>query len=182
MPSNVGKVFESDFVKSAPNYLAIIRLPDPPQSFTKRSDTRFSRKNPFDYVCFSAKHRILLCAELKTTKFRSISFEDINDDNAQNRLIHKHQILGLMKYDEFESAACGFLFNFRDEKNNEERTYWQFIDDFNKMTKSINKHSVNELDILTNNGIKVQGRLKRVHYSWDIDKLLDDIYDRMYNN
>ena len=49
MASNVGKKFEEDIKKSIPDYCLTIRIPDPPQSFTKRSDTRFSVKNPFDF-------------------------------------------------------------------------------------------------------------------------------------
>lgn len=175
MAANVGKAFESAFVRSAPDYLAVIRLPDPPQSFEKRSDTRFSKKNPFDYVCFDSKHRILFCVEAKTTKYRSISFEDIHGNDTQNRMVHRHQILGLMKYASFEHSKCGFLFNFRDEKNNEERTYWQSIEDFNMMTEKIGKHSANEADLILNGAVKVKGAKKRTRYTWEIGDMLDKI-------
>ena len=32
------------------------------------------------------------------TKKKSISFEDINSDKKQNKMIHKHQIESLIKY------------------------------------------------------------------------------------
>ena len=46
---NEGKKFETILKSNAPSYLKIVRIPDPPQSFTQRSDTRFSRPNPYDY-------------------------------------------------------------------------------------------------------------------------------------
>ena len=58
MAKNVGKIFESIIKSNAPSYLKIGRIPDPPQSFTQRSDTRFSKKNPYDYECYDSCHRI----------------------------------------------------------------------------------------------------------------------------
>ena len=69
-------------------------------------------------------------------------------------------------------AIAGFFLNFRDEKNNTERTYFLNIIDFNKMMKNIEKKSFNEIDILLNNGIKISGRKKRVRFSWNIDEFL----------
>ena len=52
------------------------------------------------------------------------------------------------------------------------------IEDFNKMANNSDKHSCNELDILTNGAIKVQGLKKRTRYTWDIDSLLDVIAEK----
>ena len=65
---------------------------------------------------------------------------------------------------------------FRDEKNDCERCYFQNIKDFNHMVENIGKKSFNELDLLAGGkAIKVSGVKKRIHYRWDISKLLDDI-------
>ena len=169
---NVGKKFEDQFRKSIPDYCLLIRLPDPPQSFTQREDTKFSKKNPCDFIMFDTKNKDLYCIELKTTKSKSISFEKLDDLSSSNRMIHKHQILGLQKFSEFEYVTGCFILNFRDEKNNMERTYFQDIKDFLKMYKDIDKHSFNELDLLTHNAIKINGERKRINYKWNIDELL----------
>lgn len=93
-------------------------------------------------------------------------------------MIHAHQIVGLTKFARYDNVVAGFLFNFRDEKNNCERCYFQMIEDFNEMVKGIDKKSFNELDLITNNAIKVNGEKKRVHYRWFIENLLDDISNR----
>lgn len=179
MSKNSGKVFEDDFKKSIPDYCLLIRLPDPPQAFTQRSDTRFSNKNPFDFLMYDSNSRLLWTLELKSTKFKSISFEDVNIEEVQNKMIHKHQILGLMNCAKYDGVCSGFVYNFRDEKNNVERTYFQDINDFNKMVDKIGKKSLNELDlILDGNAVKINGVKRRVRYAWDIDGFLksQDLY------
>lgn len=175
--SNVGKVFENDFKKSVNSHNLLIRLNDPPQSFGGGT-ARFSIKNPCDYLLMDTKHRILVCFELKTTKFKSISYEDVDGNDNTSRMIHKHQIYGLTKFSEYDSVEAGFLFNFRDEKNSCERCYFMRVEDFNNMIKNSNKHSCNEIDILTNCAIKVHGEKKRTRYTWDIDSLLDTIAEK----
>ena len=171
---NVGKIFEASFKKSVSPQHLLIRLNDPPQSFGGGT-ARFSIKNPCDYLLMDTKHSTLVCLELKTTKSKSISYEDVNGDDNQSRMIHRHQIVGLTKLSEYSHVESGFFFNFRDEKNNCERCYFMRIEDFNNMVKNSSKHSCNELDILTNGAIKVQGLKKRTRYTWDIDSLLDAI-------
>ena len=169
---NVGKIFEQTIKSSIPDYCLLIRLPDPPHSFTQRSDTRFSIKNPCDYICYDSKSKMIYFFELKTTAYKSMSFEDIDSKESQNKMIHAHQIEGLTKFSKYDGVCAGFFFNFRDEVNNMERTYFQNIIDFNKMCCSINKKSFNELDLIMNNAIKIQGAKKRTRYTWDIDSFL----------
>lgn len=176
MAKNSGKIFEEDFKKSIPDYCLLIRLPDPPQSFTQRSDTRFSKKNPCDFIMYDSKSRLLFALELKTTKYKSMSFDDINNSEEQNKMIHRHQIIGLTNYSKYDGVCAGFIFNFRDEKNNVERTYFQRIDDFNKMANKIDKKSFNELDLIVDgNAIKLCGEKKRTHYIWNIDEFLKNM-------
>lgn len=176
---NKGKIFEDDFKKSIPPSSLLIRLNDSPQAFSKSSFTKFTHKTPCDFILFDCIHRTLIPVELKTTKYKSMNFEDVNSDDEQNKMIHKHQIIGLTKFSEYDNVVAGFLFNFRDENNNCERCYFQRVEDFNDMVVKIDKKSFNELDLLTvGNAIKVDGELKRTHYRWDIDKLLDDIQDK----
>lgn len=173
--NNVGKIFEQQIRKSIPNHCLIIRLPDPPHSFTKRSDTRFAVKNPCDYVVFDSANKIFYCLELKTTQSKFMGFEDIDSDEEENKMIHKHQIRELLKFSKFDSVIAGFVLNFRDEKNNTERTYFLNIEDFDNMRKKINKKSFNEMDLILSNAIKIKGEKKRVNYVWDMEKLFQDL-------
>lgn len=177
---NVGKRFEDDFRKSIPISSLLIRLNDAPQAFNKSNLTKFTRRNPCDFILFDCVHRLLIPVELKTTKFKSMSFEDVNSNEVQSKMVHKHQIIGLTEFSKYNNVVAGFLFNFRDEKNCCERCYFQCIEDFNKMVDCIGKKSFNELDLLAcGNAIKLQGELKRTRYRWDVDKMLDDINNKL---
>lgn len=174
---NVGKKFEDAIKRSVPDYCLLIRIPDPPQSFTKRSDTRFSVKNPCDYICYDSKNRLLYCLELKTTSSKSMSFDNIKSDEEQNHMIHRHQIEGLMKFADFDNVVAGFLFNFRHFEGTDksfETTYFQDVDSFNKMCDNVDKHSFNEIDLCMSGNIKkIIGQKKRTRYTWDLDSFFD---------
>lgn len=172
---NSGKVFEQQFRKSIPDYCLLIRLPDPPQSFTRRSDTKFSVKNPCDFIMYDSKSKNLYTLELKTTKYKSMSFDKLEDSNTStsNKMIHRHQIEGLLKFSKYENVVAGFVFNFRDEKNNMERTYFQNITMFMKMYEEIDKCSFNEMDLILHGAVKIEGTKKRKNYIWDIENFLN---------
>lgn len=178
---NSGKKFEEAFAKSIPDYCFCYRLHDPPQSFHQSENLRFSWKNPCDFFLFDNKNRFLLALELKSTKSKSISFEDIKIDGKQpSRMIHKHQIKDLGDYDDNnEFVIGGFLFNFRTEEIGSERTYFQSISDFINMTNKLGKKSFNEMDLLQSNYIKINGQKKRVNYVWDIDDLLNQLSQQL---
>ena len=175
---NDGKKFENMFKKSVPDFCILERLKDPPQAQNHTYYSTFSWKNKCDFFMFDTLNRKFWCLELKSTKQKYISFEDIYSDKEQNKMIHKHQILGLLDYSKYENVNSGFLFNFRDEKNNEERTYYQSIVDFKKMIDCIGKSSFTEIELILNKAIKVDGKKLRVNYAWDIRKLIDDVENR----
>lgn len=172
---NPGKIFENQFRKSCPEYLSVTRLPDPPQSFVKSSKTSFSKKNPCDFLCFDSKNRLFLPIELKSTKYKSMSFDDPVLKEDQGKMIAYHQIKGLTEYATFDNVRAGFLLNFRNEDLGEETCYWQNIKDFNEMISKIGKKSFNEVDIMMFNALRVDGVKKRKYYTWDIDYLLTRI-------
>lgn len=167
---NVGKVFEQQFKKSVPDYCALIRLRDEAQSFVKSEYSKYSHKNPFDFIMFDSMNRLFYCLELKSTKQKYIGYEQLNSMEKQSKMIKKHQIEGLLKYSKFNNTVCGFLLNFRDEKNDMERTYFLHINNFMDIYNNTKKRSLNEVDILMHGGIKIFGSKKRIHYTWDIDK------------
>jgi len=165
---NVGKKFESSFKLSVPEYCYLKRLNDQPQSFVKNVNTKFSLKNPFDYLLFDCKRQKLWAIECKTTKYKSLSIAKDKDDN---KMIKYHQIKGLSELSKYNNVIAGFLINFRTDGI--ERTYFQKIEDFNKMIHTTSKSSVNEIDLIMNHAIKINGKLMRVNYRWDIESLLE---------
>lgn len=171
---NEGKKFENVFKSNSPSYFKITRIPDPPQSFTKRSDTRFSKKNPYDFECYDSIHRIQYSLELKTTSQKYLSYhtckEDEEDEKSAN--IQWHQILGLTSASEYDNCIAGFMFNFRLDSG-EQLLYFMNIKDFNKFRLSTNKKSLNIMDISLNGGIKIKGDKLRKNYRWNLDEFLE---------
>lgn len=174
MAKNEGKIFEGIIKSSAPPYLKLVRIPDPPQSFTKRSDTRFSKKNPYDYEAFDSLHRIQYSLELKTTSQNYLSYHTCkkDEDEKKNANIKWHQIEGLTKASEYDNCTAGFLFNFR-LNNGEQLLYFMNIKDFNKFRKTTNKKSLNIIDVSLNGGIKIDGEKLIKNYRWNLDDFLE---------
>lgn len=175
MSKNEGKIFEDDIRNSVPNYAKLLRLPDPPHSFTQRSDTKFSKKNPYDYECFDSIRRTLYCWELKSTHQKYIGFQTSEKDNREV-LIKWHQIEGLTKAAQYKNVVSGFLLNFRLD-NGEQLVYFFDIKNFNKMRKNINKKSLNIMDAVLYGAVRINGYKKRTRWSWNIDEFLQSQTD-----
>lgn len=173
MVKNVGKNFESVIRSSIPSYLKLTRIPDPPQSFTKRSDTKFSKKNPYDFEAFDSIHRIQYSLELKTVaqKYLTYHVNEQEEKDGKSANIQWHQIEGLTKASEYDNCIAGFLFNFRLDTG-EQLLYFLNIKDFNKFRKSTTKKSLNIMDIVLCGGIKINGAKLKVNYRWDLDEFL----------
>lgn len=174
MTKNVGKRFESIFINCSPSYLKIVRIPDPPQSFTQRDDTKFSKKNPYDYEVYDSLHRISYSLELKTTSQKYLSYHTCKQDEEAKKSanIQWHQIEGLTKASEYDNVIAGFLINFRLDSG-EQLLYFLNIKDFNRFRKNTNKKSLNIMDISLNGGVKINGRKLRVNYRWNLDEFLE---------
>ena len=173
MSKNVGKKFETMLKSNAPSYLKVVRIPDPPQSFTQRDDTKFSKKNPYDYEAFDSLHRISYSLELKSTAQKYLTYHTSEEDEKVKKSanIQWHQIDGLTKASEYNNCIAGFMFNFRLD-NGEQLLYFLNIKDFNKMRKKTDKKSCNIIDISLNGGIKINGEKLRVNYRWNLDEFL----------
>lgn len=96
-------------------------------------------------------------------------------------MVRDNQIESLMKFSEYDYVIPGFLFNYRDDDVHFERCYFIHITDFNKMKNNTAKKSYNEIDIIMNGAVKVDGSKARTRWTWDIDGLLEKIYDK-YNS
>jgi penicillin-binding protein-related factor A (putative recombinase) len=174
MAKNTGKNFESIIKSNAPYYLKVVRIPDPPQSFTQRSDTRFSKKNPYDFEAFDSLHRIDYCLELKSVAQKYITYHTSkqDEDDKKSANIQWHQIEGLTKASEYDNVIAGFLLNFRLDSG-EQLLYFLNIKDFNKFRNETNKRSMNILDVSLNGGIKINGKKLKVNYRWDLNEFLE---------
>lgn len=168
---NVGKKFEENFKKSIPSYCMLHRLKDSAMAYNNSKGTKFTWDNPCDFFCFDSKSHFLFAFELKSTKSKSISFERKQHEKS-SKMVKYHQISALKQMSIYDGLIAGFIFNFRDEKNNAERTYFQNIIHFDKMSKGIDKTSFNEMDLILNNAVKIKGVRKRINYIWNIDEFL----------
>lgn len=175
MAKNPGKNFEYDFKTSIDkDRCLLLRLNDQPQSFAKTA--RFSLKPPCDFVLYDSSTKLFVPLELKTTKYRSMSYENINEENPNNAMIHKHQLEKLLEFSKYNGVKSGLLLNFRSEETNIQRTYYISIQNFLDMCQKINKKSVNEIDLINvGNALKVDGIKKRSRYLWDVNGLLDKL-------
>lgn len=171
MSKNTGKNFETIIKSNVPSYLKVTRIPDPPQSFTQRSDTKYSHKNPYDFEAFDSIHRIQYCWELKSVAQKYMSYQTSKDDD-KNAIIKWHQIEGLTKASEYDNVIAGFLLNFRLD-NGEQLLYFFNIKDFNRFRKSANKKSLNIMDVVLYGGIKINGEKLKVNYRWNLDEFLE---------
>lgn len=172
---NTGKRFEYDFKNSIDkDRCLLLRLNDQPQSFAKTA--RFSLKPPCDFILYDSLTKLLVPLELKTTKYRSMSYENINEENPNNAMIHKHQLEKLLEFSKYNGVKSGLLLNFRSEETNIQRTYYISIQNFLDICQKINKKSVNEIDLINvGNALKVNGIKKRSRYLWDVNGLLDKL-------
>lgn len=167
---NTGKILESQWAKSVPDYVLLCRLPDSAQSFGGSNNLRFSRKNPFDYIMWDSKQRLLYALELKTVKGKSISFERSKEENGE---IHFHQIEGLKEWNKYDNTICGLVVEFREL----EKTIFIDIEEFNRLMVLIQKKSFN-LDDLMTNGIKhtvIAQKKARTRYTYDVDGFLSSM-------
>jgi recombination protein U len=174
MAKNVGKKFEDNWKASIPEDVYYLRLHDSANSFNQNSSTlRFSMKNPYDCQLFNGKTRTLYCLELKSASGKSMSFERKRGDNKSANIKY-HQIESLTKAAQYDGMVVGLVMNFRFEEQDTEVTYFQSITDFNKMINNITKKSFNLIDLLKYNPIKIEQTKKKVNYTYNVEKFLED--------
>ena len=165
---NIGKIFERNFVKCVPDYVGVIRIPDPAQSFSHASNLRFTRKNPYDFLFWNPKTYTLYALELKTVKGRSISFERSKEESGD---IHFYQIDGLKKIDDVGNCVCGFIVEFREIS----KTIFLQIDDFLKLQDLITKKSFTIADLESNDipYIVISQHLMKTNSKYEVEDFLN---------
>lgn len=158
---NPGKVFEECIKASVPDTCWIYRLRDNASSFAKGTNTRFTSSNICDYIAYDDLSRTLFLWELKSTGGTSIPL----------KMIRQNQIDGMLDASKHNLVA-GFLFNYRDKNND---TFFMSINDFVGMLGIIQKQSFNVKDLLSNGAIRIENTKKRTRYTYNIQKLINDI-------
>ena len=170
---NEGKIFESCFVKSIPDYCWHKRLNDNAASWSNGTETRFTSTNECDFLLFDCNTRTLTALELKTTS-SSLTFwrEDFEEKGKKKSFnIKKNQVQGLQKWSSY-LMNCGLIINFRNKQN---RTFYIPINEFIKYTSTLDKKSINMDDVLQMSPIEIENKLLRTNYRYDIDNFLKSI-------
>jgi penicillin-binding protein-related factor A (putative recombinase) len=72
---------------------------------------------------------------------------------------------------QYKNVIAGFVINFR--KVN--RTYFLSINQFNEMTKGLNKKSINETDVQNIGAYQIDQTIKRTRYKFNIEKFIDNM-------
>ena len=167
----MGKRFERNFKESAlQDGLFILRLNDTDTSFNRRDGMRFTPTNPADFIAFLNGELYLL--ELKSTEYKSLSIQrDPEDKNS--KMIKAHQIADLVKYSLFDGVNCGFVLNFRSKDSMEEETFYLSIENFSRFMSENPKESINRSDVVLYDGVKLDQKLKRTQYHYQVKELLE---------
>lgn len=123
---------------------------------------------------FDCNTRTLSAIELKSTQ-GTLTFwrKDFEEENPNQKYqIKKNQICGLQKWSKY-LMNCGFIINFRNENND---TYFIYIDEFLNYTNHLNKKSINIEDVKNMNPIKIENDKLRTNYRYNIDQFLENIH------
>jgi Penicillin-binding protein-related factor A, putative recombinase len=172
---NEGRLFEATFeksIKSCEEKIFYIRIKDvsiPPDLRARIS----LPKNKFDCFMFTRSH--LFTFELKSTKQKSISFDE--------KIIKQHQIDNLIDCDTYPGIISGFIFNFREPLN---RVFFVPIKEFadykhvaqnnhpiHKYKSKVNKSSIS-ISICEEIGIEIMGYKKRVNWHYHIEDFVTE--------
>ena len=174
--ANEGKRFERQFKESADKEgILCVRFNDSDMSFNPNKEfrSRFTAKNPADFFIYRYPYVYFL--ELKSTKYKSISFER---EKGNQGMIHLSQIQSLSNLPLYDGVRAGLILNFRNEESDEvytEETYYLSIQNFNKFFCESDKKSVNKKDILSVGGFLMESQKKRKLYHYNVDSLLKNI-------
>lgn len=176
---NAGKIFENDVKKSCQkDGIFVHRIKDNAMSYTQ-SDSVYTTKNDYDFLIY--KRPILLALELKHTEKTSMSIQ-MDEQDSDKKMIKMHQRNGLMKASQYDGVAAGFLLSFVCGESQKELTYFLSIENFEKFLVVSQKKSINLVDIATHGGIRVNQKLLRNHYHYQIDELCDILANNLTNN
>lgn len=164
---NKGYVLQDNIKKSCEKQdILFYRFKDSPFSFANSDKTKFTTNNICDCMMFLANK--LLFIELKSTKGKSFSFTEhsLRQLNDINKIIHNKQ--GLKRFGVY---GC-FIIEFREL----EETYFVQVQDILKYLRKNNTKTINiQKYIDKNRYIKIDQKLLRKNYTFDIRKLFIEL-------
>lgn len=158
---NPGKQFEEQLYNSFPQNVFIYRIADSSSSWNSSNsqrNSRFTIKNPCDFLVYSSINRKLILLELKSCKGKSCPFSNIKI----------HQISKLYEYSKKDGVEAYFIFNFREVN----QTFAVTVNKVHDFYKKAERKSFS-LEWCRNNGILIESKLKRIKYSYDMSVLLN---------
>lgn len=158
---NSGKQFEEQIYYSFAEDLFVYRIADSSSSWNSSNDqrkSRFTMKNPCDFLVYSSISKKLLLLELKSCKGKSCPFSNIKI----------HQIKKLYEYSKKNGVDAYFIFNFRDVNQTFAITANKVHDFYEKAERKSFS-----LEWCRDNGILIESKLKRIKYSYDMSVLLN---------
>lgn len=179
MSKNPGKIFEGDIQDSAKKQgIWVLRLNDTSLSWMKEKNMRFTPTNIADFIIY--KYPNLFLVECKSTEGKSISFQRTPEDSKG--MIMTHQISDLINAGLAKGVFSILLLNYRE--NNISKTkennivYALSIENFSKFLENSDKNSINRQDCEQYKAITVGQKIKRTHYQYDIESMLDELFKR----
>lgn len=174
--ANLGKKFEINFANSAKNDgLFIHRLKDSDLSFNNNPVSKYTPSNKCDFYLFGNIQNdrgTLFGIECKSTGYTSIGIQRTPDD--PEKMIKAKQIDNLIELNLHDGIKAGFVLNFRDDECNLDNTYYISIEDFSTFLNETQKKSINKTDCELR-GIRIESKLKRKNYGYNIKKMIEDI-------
>lgn len=167
MVKNMGYVLQDNIKKSCEKQdILFYRFKDSPFSFANSEKTKFTTNNICDCMMFLANK--LLFVELKSTKGKSFSFTEhsLRQLNDINKIIHNKN-----GYKRFNVYGC-FIIEFREL----EETYFIEVQNIIEYLKENNTKTINiQKYVKDNRFIKIEQKLLRKNYTFDVRKLFIDL-------
>lgn len=177
--NNLGKKFERRFGDCAKDDgFFVHRLKDTDLSYNGNSVSKFTTSNKCDYYIFGdiiEGRGKIFGIECKSTGYSSIGIQRIPED--PEKMIKYKQIESLIEMSLYDGIKAGFVLNFRDDDKNLDNTYYLSIENFSKFLNETHKKSINKMDCELR-GIKIESKLLRKNYKYNIKKMIDDIIEK----
>ncbi|MFD0587602.1 hypothetical protein ACFQZE_06280 [Paenibacillus sp. GCM10027627] len=178
--TSAGKKFEEDWKESYSKIpIFYLRLKDSAK-WNRGNKSSFTPENPFDALQFQMPFIWLL--ELKSTSGTGVSFYPKSPDEkpegtTSQVMIKPNQVKSLLNACDIEGVIAGFVVNFRPRSTKklkfENETFFIHIRDFMKFAKETGKSGLNRDDCQTI-GLRINSRIKKVNYKYDIKKFVKD--------
>lgn len=177
--NNLGKKFENNFAQSSKkDGFFTHRLKDTDLSFNGNPVSSYTPSNKCDFYIFGNikdGRGTLFGIECKSTGYSSIGIQRTKED--PEKMIKYKQIESLVELAMYDGIEAGFVLNFRDDDCNLDDTYYMSIKDFLIFLNETQKKSINKTDCELR-ALRIDSKLKRVNYIYDIKKMINDIMQR----